>query len=64
LISIIYTSTNQPVSIICNGGMKMNLATIQTVCVVGSGSMGHQIGMLCALGGYQTFIQDVNEADL
>lgn len=26
--------------------------------------MGHQIGMLCALGGYETIIQDVNESAL
>ncbi|MFP3362009.1 3-hydroxyacyl-CoA dehydrogenase NAD-binding domain-containing protein, partial [Planococcus sp. SIMBA_143] len=32
--------------------------------VLGAGSMGHQIGMLCALGGYETMIQDINEAAL
>ncbi|MFC7442192.1 3-hydroxyacyl-CoA dehydrogenase family protein [Laceyella putida] len=42
----------------------MNMADIQTVCVVGSGSMGHQIAMLCALGGFQTFLQDVREEAL
>jgi 3-hydroxybutyryl-CoA dehydrogenase len=37
---------------------------MQNVCVVGAGSMGHQIGMLCALGGCETVIQDVNESSL
>lgn len=34
---------------------------IKNICVVGSGQMGHQIAMLCALGGFDTVIQDVNE---
>ncbi|MBO9130171.1 3-hydroxyacyl-CoA dehydrogenase family protein [Bacillus sp. 165] len=34
---------------------------IKTICVVGAGSMGHQIAMLCALGGYNTVLQDINE---
>ncbi|WP_280770452.1 3-hydroxyacyl-CoA dehydrogenase family protein [Salipaludibacillus daqingensis] len=38
--------------------------SLQNVCVVGAGSMGHQIGMLCALGGCETVIQDVNETSL
>ncbi|AQQ51969.1 3-hydroxyacyl-CoA dehydrogenase family protein [Planococcus lenghuensis] len=33
---------------------------IKRICVVGAGQMGHQIAMLCALGGYQTKLQDVN----
>ncbi|PTL39255.1 3-hydroxyacyl-CoA dehydrogenase family protein [Alkalicoccus saliphilus] len=37
---------------------------MQNVCVVGAGAMGHQIGMLCALGGCGTVIQDVNESSL
>jgi 3-hydroxybutyryl-CoA dehydrogenase len=37
---------------------------IRNICVIGSGSMGHQIAMLCALGGYQTTIQDVEEQAL
>ncbi|PYZ92182.1 3-hydroxyacyl-CoA dehydrogenase [Salipaludibacillus keqinensis] len=39
----------------------MKTAEVNNICVVGAGSMGHQIGMLCALGGYETTIQDVNE---
>jgi 3-hydroxybutyryl-CoA dehydrogenase len=38
----------------------MNIQDIQQICVVGAGQMGHQIGMLCALGGFETVIQDVN----
>ncbi|TFD93659.1 3-hydroxyacyl-CoA dehydrogenase family protein [Jeotgalibacillus sp. R-1-5s-1] len=37
---------------------------VKQVTVIGSGSMGHQIGMLCALGGYETVIQDINEQAL
>ncbi|PPA69293.1 3-hydroxyacyl-CoA dehydrogenase family protein [Jeotgalibacillus proteolyticus] len=37
---------------------------VNRVTVIGSGSMGHQIGMLCALGGYQTIIQDIEEKAL
>jgi 3-hydroxybutyryl-CoA dehydrogenase len=36
----------------------MNIQDIQRICVVGAGQMGHQIGMLCALGGFDTVIQD------
>ncbi|AJD90209.1 3-hydroxyacyl-CoA dehydrogenase [Jeotgalibacillus malaysiensis] len=37
---------------------------VKNVTIIGSGSMGHQIGMLCALGGYETVIQDINEKAL
>ncbi|MBM7578177.1 3-hydroxyacyl-CoA dehydrogenase family protein [Jeotgalibacillus terrae] len=36
----------------------------KNVTVIGSGSMGHQIAMLSALGGYETVIQDINEQAL
>ncbi|TLS38290.1 3-hydroxyacyl-CoA dehydrogenase family protein [Pseudalkalibacillus caeni] len=42
----------------------MKAEDIKKVCVVGSGSMGHQIGMLFALAGYQTTIQDISEESL
>ena len=42
----------------------MKIEEIKTITVLGAGSMGHQIGMLCALGGYETMIQDINEAAL
>ncbi len=37
---------------------------IKNICVAGAGSMGHQIAMLCALGGYKTVLQDVSEQAL
>lgn len=37
---------------------------IKRVLVVGAGQMGHQIAMLCALGGYTTNLQDVNKESL
>ncbi|MBM7659598.1 3-hydroxybutyryl-CoA dehydrogenase [Bacillus mesophilus] len=40
------------------------MSQIERILVVGAGQMGHQIGMLSALGGYTTTIQDVNEAAL
>ncbi len=42
----------------------MNIQDVKNICVVGSGSMGHQIAMLCALGGYRTTIQDISEESL
>lgn len=38
----------------------MNIDQVQKVAVLGSGSMGHQISMLCALGGYETYLQDID----
>jgi len=32
----------------------MNSKDIQRIAVIGAGQMGHQIGMLCALGGYDS----------
>jgi 3-hydroxybutyryl-CoA dehydrogenase len=37
---------------------------VQTIAVIGAGSMGHQIAMLCALGGYETKLQDIHEQAL
>ncbi|TYR78605.1 3-hydroxyacyl-CoA dehydrogenase family protein [Priestia megaterium] len=42
----------------------MNVKDVQKITVIGAGQMGHQIGMLCALGGYETVIQDMNEQSL
>ena len=39
----------------------MRIEEVKNITVLGAGSMGHQIGMLCALGGYETTIQDINE---
>jgi 3-hydroxybutyryl-CoA dehydrogenase len=42
----------------------MNANDIKQITVIGAGQMGHQIGMLCALGGYETIIQDLSETAL
>lgn len=42
----------------------MKVEDIHKICVVGSGSMGHQIAMLCALGGFETRVQDLSEEAL
>ncbi|MFB4474089.1 3-hydroxyacyl-CoA dehydrogenase family protein [Oceanobacillus caeni] len=42
----------------------MMVNQVQKVAVLGAGSMGHQISMLCALGGYETYLQDINEKAL
>lgn len=46
------------------GDVSMRATTIERVLVVGAGQMGHQIAMLCALGGFQTVLQDVSEEAL
>lgn len=38
----------------------MTAFQISKICVVGAGQMGQQIAMLCALGGFQTALNDVN----
>lgn len=42
----------------------MELKDIRRIAVIGAGQMGHQIGMLCALGGFDTVIQDLNQEAL
>ncbi|PTX48722.1 3-hydroxybutyryl-CoA dehydrogenase [Melghirimyces profundicolus] len=42
----------------------MKVDDIRKICVVGSGSMGHQIAMLCALGGIETTVQDISQEAL
>ncbi|MBP2258674.1 3-hydroxybutyryl-CoA dehydrogenase [Virgibacillus campisalis] len=37
---------------------------IKQTAVIGAGSMGHQISMLCALGGFETYLQDIEEKSL
>ncbi|MED1204059.1 3-hydroxyacyl-CoA dehydrogenase family protein [Heyndrickxia acidicola] len=37
---------------------------VKRICVVGAGQMGHQIGMLSALGGFHTTVQDLSESAL
>lgn len=42
----------------------MSIDRIQKAAVIGAGSMGHQISMLCALGGFETYLQDIDETSL
>ncbi|MDQ0860312.1 3-hydroxyacyl-CoA dehydrogenase family protein [Bacillus sp. V2I10] len=42
----------------------MKKEDIQQISVIGAGQMGHQIAMLCALSGYETILQDVQEIAL
>ncbi len=41
--------------------MEPNVDQINKILVVGSGAMGSQIGMVCALAGYDVIVQDVDE---
>ena len=34
--------------------------TIERILVIGAGTMGRQIAMSCALGGYSTVLQDIS----
>jgi 3-hydroxybutyryl-CoA dehydrogenase len=40
----------------------MNLDDIQTIGVIGAGTMGHGIAQVCALSGYQVVLVDVDQA--
>ncbi|MFB5190164.1 3-hydroxyacyl-CoA dehydrogenase family protein [Alicyclobacillus fastidiosus] len=40
------------------------MSDVKQIAVVGAGQMGHQIAMLCALGGFETKLQDVSDAAL
>ncbi len=40
------------------------MSEIQKILVVGSGTMGAQIAMVCALAGYQSTVQDISAASL
>lgn len=39
----------------------MDTSTIKTVLIIGSGTMGQQIGFLCAMHGYRVHLYDVKE---
>jgi 3-hydroxybutyryl-CoA dehydrogenase len=41
-----------------------SIERVQSILVVGSGAMGSQIGMVCALAGYDVNVQDIEEAML
>ncbi|WP_096188861.1 3-hydroxyacyl-CoA dehydrogenase family protein [Evansella halocellulosilytica] len=42
----------------------MNIDQIKTIGVIGSGAMGAQIAMVCALAGYNVYLQDIQEKSL
>ncbi|MHA6252215.1 3-hydroxyacyl-CoA dehydrogenase family protein [Oceanobacillus sp. CAU 1775] len=42
----------------------MSSESVEKIAVIGAGSMGHQIAMLCALGGYETYLQDIESSSL
>ncbi|WP_087972387.1 3-hydroxyacyl-CoA dehydrogenase family protein [Oceanobacillus rekensis] len=42
----------------------MKVRDIQTVGVIGSGAMGSQIAMVCALSGYEVVLNDIEESNL
>ncbi|MFB5660721.1 3-hydroxyacyl-CoA dehydrogenase family protein [Alteribacillus sp. HJP-4] len=39
----------------------MKAADVKKITIIGAGSMGHQIAMLCALAGINTTLQDINK---
>lgn len=42
----------------------MNIENVKKVAVIGAGNMGHQVGTLCAMHGYDTYITDTNPEQL
>lgn len=40
------------------------METINNVCIVGAGNMGHQIALQCALNGFQVYVNDISEDTL
>jgi 3-hydroxybutyryl-CoA dehydrogenase len=44
--------------------MYMNINYIKQITVIGSGAMGSQIAMVCALAGYHVYLQDISEESL
>ncbi|SFJ55023.1 3-hydroxyacyl-CoA dehydrogenase family protein [Thermoflavimicrobium dichotomicum] len=42
----------------------MNIDDVKKILVVGSGAMGSQIAMVCALAGYEVSVQDISEESL
>jgi 3-hydroxybutyryl-CoA dehydrogenase len=42
----------------------MNIDQIKQISVIGSGAMGSQIAMVCALAGYHVYLQDISEESL
>lgn len=42
----------------------MRIEDVKVIAVIGAGNMGHQIGTLCAMHGYETYVTDSNVAQL
>jgi 3-hydroxybutyryl-CoA dehydrogenase len=42
----------------------VRIEDVKVITVIGAGNMGHQIGTLCALHGFETYITDTNSAQL
>lgn len=42
----------------------MSIEIIKQIAIIGSGAMGSQIAMVCALAGYHVALQDINEESL
>jgi len=42
----------------------MRVDSIKTIAVIGAGNMGHQIGTLCAMHGYETYVTDTSPEQL
>ena len=38
-----------------------DIESVKKILVVGSGAMGSQIGMVCAISGYDATVQDIDE---
>jgi 3-hydroxybutyryl-CoA dehydrogenase len=47
-----------------NSQTEPNIEDAKKILVVGSGTMGSQIGMVCALAGYEVTVQDIDEGML
>src|SRR5829696_8540031 len=44
--------------------MEPNIENLEKILVVGAGAMGSQIGLVCALAGYEVAVQDIDEGML
>jgi 3-hydroxybutyryl-CoA dehydrogenase len=42
----------------------LKIEDVKRICVVGAGSMGHQIALCAALGGFQVVCTDISQAML
>ena len=42
----------------------MEMKSSETICIIGSGFMGTQIGLHCAVKGYNIWLIDISELEL